>query len=234
MQQPSPVAEYLDALTGALSFDPLLGRRVRQEAEDHLHEALAAAGDASVDAQRRAIGAFGNAQEIASQFAALSLLTQTRRTGAVVVVGVAGIYLTMKGRLAWYGLMQWAMSAELQEYGRLSLAFNRCSFILALVLGIVSWVYIASRPVSTRLHAAYRNQLRRGLAIAIVAACPLIASIALDGVLTGLRLLTAQSLAAASVPLLSMAAELSLAVILAAEILKTMRRAGRVSSLLSR
>jgi hypothetical protein len=43
---------------------------------------------------------FGDAREIASQYSALSLLRQTRRTGAVVVLAVAGIYLTMKGRLA--------------------------------------------------------------------------------------------------------------------------------------
>jgi hypothetical protein len=165
MQRQSPVAEYLDALTGALSFDRRLARRVRQEAEDHLHEALAVAGDVSVDAQSRAIRQFGDALEIANQYAALSLLTQTRRTGTAVVVAVAGIYLTMKGRLAWYGLMQWALSAELQDYGRLGLAFNRCSFTLALVLGIGGWIYIGSRRVAARFSTACRDQLRRSLAL---------------------------------------------------------------------
>jgi hypothetical protein len=130
--------------------------------------------------------------------------------------------------------MQWALSAELQDYGRLGLAFNRCSFALALVLGIAGWIYIGSRRVATRFSTACRDQLRRSLAIAVAAACPLIASVIADAVLTGLRLLTAQSLASASVPLLLMGAELILAAFLVAEICKTMRRAGRVSSLLSR
>jgi hypothetical protein len=234
MQQPSPVAEYLETLSRALSFDPPLARRVRQEAEDHLHEAVAAAaGDASIEEQHRAVRRFGNARDIASQYAASSLLSQTRRTGAVVVLAVAGIYLTMKGRLAWYGLTQWGLSSDLQDYGRLGLVFNRVSFTLALVLGVVGWIYIASLRVSPRLHATYRNQLRRGVAIAIAAACPFVASVLVDAALTGLRLHTAQSFAAASLPLLSMVAEASLAVFLVSEILKTIRRAGRASSLLS-
>ena len=122
MQRPALVADYLDTLTRELSFDPALARRVRQEVEDHLHED--AAGDASVEAQQRAVRNFGDAREIASQYAALSLLRQTRRTGAVVVLAVAAIYLTMKSRLAWYGLMQWMLSADLQDYGRIGLAVN--------------------------------------------------------------------------------------------------------------
>jgi hypothetical protein len=231
MQQPAPVSDYLDTLTHELSFDPRLAQRVRQEVEDHLHEA--AAGDASVEAQQRAVPNFGDAREIASQYAALSLLRQTRRTGAVVVLAVAGIYLTMKSRLAWYGLMQWMLSADLQDYGRIGLAINRCTFTLALLLGVVGWVYIGSRRVSARFHVAYRDQLRRGLAIAIATACPLIATIVTDTVLTGLRLSSVQAWALVLVPLLSVAAEVTLAILLVTEIYKTVRRAGRASSLLS-
>jgi hypothetical protein len=230
MRQPAPVTDYLDTLTSELSFDPRLAQRVRHEVEDHLHEA--AAGDASIEAQRRAVRSFGDAREIASQYAALSLLRQTRRTGAVVVLAVAGIYLTMKTRLAWYGLTQWMLSPDLQDYGRIGLAINRCTFSLALLLGVAGWVYIGSRRVSARFHAPYRDQLRRGLAIAIAATCPLIVSIVTDTVMTGLRLSSVQAGALALVPLLSIAAEVALAILLVTEIHKTARRAGRASSLL--
>jgi hypothetical protein len=231
MRQPTPISDYLDTLTSELSFDPPLARRVRLEVEDHLHEA--AAGDASVEAQQRAVRAFGDAREIARQYTALSLLRQTRRTGAIVVLAVAGIYLTMKSRLAWYGLMQWMLTADLQDYGRLGLAINRCTFTLALLLGIAGWVYIGSRQVSATFHTAYRDQLRRGLAIAMAAACPLILSIVTDTVMTGLRLSSVQAGALALVPLLTIAAEMTLAILLVTEIYKTVRRAGRASSLLS-
>jgi hypothetical protein len=231
MRQPTPISDYLDTLTSELSFDPPLARRVRQEVEDHLHEA--AAGDASVEAQQRAVRNFGDVREIARQYTALSLLRQTRRTGAVVVLAVAGIYLTMKSRLAWYGLMQWMLTADLQDYGRLGLAINRCTFTLALLLGIAGWVYIGSRQVSATFHTSYRDQLRRGLAIAIAAACPLILSIVTDTVMTGLRLSSVQAGALALVPLLTIAAEMTLAILLVTEIYKTVRRAGRASWLLS-
>jgi dsRNA-specific ribonuclease len=36
------ISDYLESLVGALSFDRSLSRRVRQEVEDHLREAVAA------------------------------------------------------------------------------------------------------------------------------------------------------------------------------------------------
>jgi hypothetical protein len=71
-----------------------------------LWEAVAA--DPSVEdreAQRRAIASFGDPRLIAAQLAAVSLEKQTRRTGAAVILIVAGVYITMKARVAWYALM---------------------------------------------------------------------------------------------------------------------------------
>ena len=104
MPQRAPVADYLDALTRELSFDLPLAHRVRQEVEDHLWEATAADGDASIEAQARAVRSFGEAREIASQYAALSLLRQARRSGAIIVLASGALYIAMKGRVAWYGL----------------------------------------------------------------------------------------------------------------------------------
>src|SRR5712692_10385719 len=71
--QPGPVADYLGRLMRELSFDLPLASRVCQEVEDHLDEAVAAMGDSLIEAQGRAIRNFGDAREIASQYAALSL-----------------------------------------------------------------------------------------------------------------------------------------------------------------
>src|ERR1700746_24800 len=104
MPQRSPVADYLDALTRELGFDRPLAHRVRQEVEDHLWEATAANGGSSIEVQARAVRCFGEAREIASQYAALSLLRQARRSGAIIVLASGALYIAMKGRVALFGL----------------------------------------------------------------------------------------------------------------------------------
>ena len=106
MLQRAPVADYLDALTRELSFDRPLAHRVRQEVEDHLWEATTANGDTSIEAQARAVRSFGEARVIAVEYAALSLLRQARWSGAIIVLASGALYIAMKGRVAWYGLMQ--------------------------------------------------------------------------------------------------------------------------------
>src|SRR5215469_17977758 len=144
MRRRSPVADYLNALTRELGFDRPLAHRVRQEVEDHLWEATAANGDSSVAAQTRAVRCFGETRDIASQYAALSLLRQARRNGAIIVLASGALYIAMKGRVAWYGLMQWALSGTLQPVGKVVLAVDRASYILAFVLGAIGWAYISS------------------------------------------------------------------------------------------
>src|SRR5215469_10249022 len=129
MPQRAPVADYLDALTCELSFDRSLAHRVRQEVEDHLWEATGANGGASIEAQARAVRRFGDAREIAGQFAALSLLRQVRRSGAIIILASGALYIAMKGRVAWYGLMQSALSDTLQPVGKVVLAIDRAAYI---------------------------------------------------------------------------------------------------------
>jgi hypothetical protein len=150
MPQRAPVADYLGALTRQLSFDRPLAHRVRQEVEDHLWEAAAANCDSSIEAQARAVRCFGEAREIASQYAALSLLRQARRSGAIIVLASGALYIAMRGRVAWYGLMQWALSDAMQPVGKVVLAIDRTAYILAFMLGAVGWAYISSRRVSPR------------------------------------------------------------------------------------
>ena len=69
----------------------------------------------------------------------------------------------MRGRVAWYGLMQWALSDTLQPVGKVVLAIDRTAYILAFLLGAVGWTYVSSRRFSPRFHAGCRAQLKRGL-----------------------------------------------------------------------
>ena len=233
MPQRNPVADYLDALTRDLGFDRLLAHRVRQEVEDHLWEATAANGDSSLEAQARAVRCFGEAREIASQYAALSLLRQARRSGAIIVLASGALYIAMKGRVAWYGLMQWTLSDAMQPVGKVVLAIDRTAYILAFLLGVVGWGYISSRRVAPRFHALCRAQLKRGLLLAIAAACPMVVSVIADAVVTALRLLDERPPASVFlIPLLSIAIEVAFAAVLVIAIGKTLRNTRCASSLL--
>lgn len=231
MQQPSAISDYLDVLTRELNFDIPLARRVRQEVEDHLWEAAAAEPrDASIEAQHRAVRNFGDPRAIASAYAALSLLRQTRRGGAILIFGTAGVFVAMWGRLAWHGPMQW--SVGLQEVSRIGGFIDRYAFRLAFAIGIIGWAYISTRPVAKRFHAAYGGELRRGLLLCAAAALSLFASVIADVALTGLHIFNSGLRAAGLVPLLSLAAEMAISGVLVYQIRRTFQRAALASLLL--
>ncbi len=232
MQQPDIISDYLDTLTRELSFDILLARRVRQEVEDHLSEAAAAEPEADAgEAQRRAIRNFGSPRAIASEYAAQSLFRQTRRVGLIAVVAASGILVTMNARGAWYGWMQWGVSAELAAVRRIGLSIDLYAYVVALAIGLVGWAYIGTRRRGARLDAPYRDQMKRCLLLCAVAALPLIAAVVTDTVLTGLRLFESELRLSALVPIVTMAGEIAFAALLVAQLRKAMKRASRASSL---
>src|ERR1700724_1866173 len=135
--QPSRIAaDYLDALAHELRFDIVLSRRVRKEIEDHLWEASREdpRGDAA-EAVRRTIARLGDARGMARQYADASLFAQTRRAAVV------GIFVAMKGRGAWYGLVQWDLPDHLRSLGAIGLPAARFAFLGALAVGIASFAY---------------------------------------------------------------------------------------------
>jgi hypothetical protein len=234
MPQRAPVADYLDALTRELSFDRSLAHRVRQEVGDHLWEATTARGDTSIEAQARAVMSFGEVREIAGQYAALSLLRQARRSGAIIVLAAGALYIAMKGRVAWYGLMQWALSDTLRPVGKVVLAIDRAAYILAFLLGAAGWAYISSRRVSPQFDTACCTQLKWSLRLAMAAACPMVVSVIADATVTALRLLEERPpIAVFLIPLLSIAVEVAFAAVLLIAIGKALRSTLRASSLLS-
>jgi hypothetical protein len=129
--------------------------------------------------------------------------------------------------------MQWALSDTLQPVGKVVLAIERAAYIVAFLLGVVGWAYISSRLVSPRFHAGCRAQLKRGLLLAIAAACPMVVSVIADAVVTALRLLAERPpILVFLIPLLSIAIEVAFAAVLVIAVGKTLRNTLRASSLL--
>ena len=234
--QPSRIAaDYLDALARELRFDIALSRRVRKEIEDHLWEASREdpRGDAA-EAVRRTIARLGDARGIARQYADASLFAQTRRAAAVAVVALVGIFVAMKGRGAWYGLVQWDLPDHLRSLGAIGLPAARFAFLGALAVGIASFAYVTIGGSAAALRKGYGRHARRCMLLCTASAVALLACVVIDTLMTALRLFDATPSAAALVPFLSTGAEVVFIGRLFGHIRATIRRAAFVASLSSR
>jgi hypothetical protein len=227
------IADYLESLAGALSFDRSLSGRVRREVQDHLWEAIAAdpIGD-GLAAERRAIARFGDPHIIASQFAVISLARQTRRVGVTVVLLVAGVFVLMKGRVAWYAVTQWAMSDGMGAMGPIVGLIDRFSFWLSVVVGIVGFAYVTGSRVSPGFYPTYRKRIARSFLLCRAATFALIISIISDGVLTVLQLTGTEWRTAFLVPIVSMVMEIACASFLVFQIRSVARRMTSTMALL--
>jgi hypothetical protein len=233
MQEPSIVTDYINRLVRELSFDIPLSRQVREEIEDHFRESAADdLGGASIEAQRRAIARFGDPREIARQYAASSLLKQTRRVGLIAILALVGIYVAMKGRGAWYGLMQWGLSDHLKDVATIWISIDLNAFRMALAIGVIGLGYIASRRAPISFHEGYGRQVKRCVVLCASMAGAMLASVVTDAILTALRLFEAKLPASGLVPVLSIVAEIALVSVLVLQIRSAVRRAALASSLL--
>jgi hypothetical protein len=230
MRHCGPIADYLDALAGELAFDPALSYRVRKEAEDHLREAAAHAPDGA-DGERGAVANFGEPRALAREYAACALLARTRRVGVIMVLALAGVFIAMTGRIAWYGFTQWALSDDLKAINAIAVPLDRYAFMFALATAIVACGYIASRRAPREFHRAYGRELNRCALLCAAAAAALLLSVVIETVLTVFRLLVAEWSARAVIPLLSMAAEITFAGVLVGQIRAALRRASHASIL---
>lgn len=231
--EPGPVTEYLDALSREFRFDIALSRGVRSEIEDHLRESIAReAGEDSIEAQYRAVARFGDPREIARQYAVTSLFFQTRRAGLVALLALIGIYVAMRGRGAWYGLMQWGLSDHAKEIAATWLSIDFNAFRIALAIGIVGLGYIGSRRAPISFHEGYRRQVRRCIVLCAAMAGALLTSVVADTILAVLRLSEANYPVASLIPALLVATEIVLLAVLASQIRTTIRRAAVASALL--
>jgi hypothetical protein len=204
------ISDYLELLARELDFDRSLSRRVRQEVEDHLWEAVAADSTGNMlQAQQRAVASFGDARAIAAQFAVVSLAKYSKRAAVAAVLVIAGVFLAMKARIAWYAAMQWAISDDMKAVSGLVIQIDRYSFWLSIIAGLGGWAYIRSRRIPAAFHPAYRRQLRRFFLLCITAAAALVVSVLSDGVLTALQLPGRELSAEFLVPIVSMAIEMA-------------------------
>jgi hypothetical protein len=136
------IDDYVATLRRALDFDPPLARRLADEVESHLWEAVEAdpAGP-SPEAERRAVARFGLAREIAAQFAVDAIDRQAKRTWAILAATVAVTFVAMRLRIVWLDDLGASMSALLP-------LIDRYAFIAALAVGIVGWFAFRRSPVT--------------------------------------------------------------------------------------
>jgi hypothetical protein len=227
------IEDYLERLARELDFDRRLSRRVRQEVEDHLWEAVAAGPKGNpTEMQRRAVANFGDARVVASQFAVISLARHSRRASVAALLVIAGVFLAMKARIAWYAAMSWAVAADMRTFFSLVVSIDRYAFWLSLLTGLGSWIYIRSREVPAAFHPAYRRQLHRFFLVCGAAAAALVVCVAGDAVLTGLQVRGAGLSVALLVPVLSMAIEIVGVAVLALEIRRVALRAASTAALM--
>ncbi len=205
---------------------------MRQEVEDHLRQAVAAdpAGDGP-EVERRAIANFGDPQAIAAEFAMVSLAKQTRQVGAAIILVIAGVFIAMKARVAWY-VTQCAISDDIQAVCGIVGSIDRYAFWLSVIIGIGGWLYISSCRIPTAVYTVYRKELRRFLLLCTAATSALIVSVISDGLLTALRLPGTQLSAEFLIPVVSMAIEIMCAGVLVFQIRGITQRATSTAALL--
>jgi hypothetical protein len=227
------IAEYLESLAAALSFDRSLSTRVRQEVEDHLRGAVTADPTRNgLEAEQDAIANFGDPQLIAAQFAMVSLAKRTREVGIAVILVIAGVFITMKARVAWYAVMQCAISDDIRALSGIVALIDRYAFWLSVVIGIGGWAYICGRRIPAAFHAGYRKELRRFLRLCTAATGALIVSVISDALLTALRLPGAELSAESLLPIFSIAIEVACAGVLVFQIRSIAQRAASTAALL--
>jgi hypothetical protein len=215
MQEPGLISEYVELLADKLRFDRSLSRHVRQEVEDHLWEAVAADDLGNTpEAQRRAVANFGDPDVIAAQFAAVSLAKQTRKVGAAIIVVIAGVFVAMKARIAWYSTTQWVLADDMKAISGIVGVIDRYAFWLSVIVGIAGCVYIGRCGTPVAVHPLYRRQIHRFFLLCMAVTCALAVSVISDGVLTALRLSGAGLSLAFVVPIVSMAIEIACAGVL--------------------
>ena len=226
------IRPYLARLARELDFDPVLARQVEREVEDHLWEAVES--DPSADrqeAEQRAVARFGDPRAIAAQFAVVSLAALARRVGLAAVLLIAAVFVAMKARLAWYGVVPFPLAEEARALGEMVLAIDRWAFWLAVLAGLAGWVYIGVRRPPGGFTRGYSAQLRRFSLLCSAAAAALVVCVAADGMLTSLRLIGAQWSIASLVPLISVAIEIACAAVLVSRLRAMARQAARTARL---
>src|SRR5262249_7815453 len=180
---------------------------------------------------RRAVASFGDPRGLAAQFAVGSLAVLARRAAFAAVLLIGAVFIVMRARVAWYGVMPVPLADEMRALSEIVLAIDRWAFWLALLAAAAGWAYIDSRRRPEGFTREYRRQLRRFSALCSAATLALVVCVAADAVLTLLRLIGAQWSVGLLVPVLSMAIEVACAGALVSCLLAMARQASRAAHL---
>jgi hypothetical protein len=234
MQKASMISAYANSLAGKLSFDQRLSQRVREEVEDHLHEAVDADHAGGMhNAERRAMANFGDLDAIASQFAAASLAHQTRKLSVGVILFIVGIFIAMKARVAWYASLRWPLSDEMKELATIVGSIDFYAFWLAVIVGSLCLAYTIGCRVPAVFDAVCRKQIGSFVRLWAIATVALVISVVSDGVLTTIRLLETNVSSDFLIPIFSMALEITIAYILIIQFRSFGRRTNKAAAAIS-
>jgi len=225
MLPPGPIADYCADVARNLRFDPDLARRVRAEIEDHLLEALDDHGDAAcVDAQHAAIRAFGDARQIARDFAAGALQSLERRTAVLTALAVIAVFVAMDARVAWnMWVAQPLMGEQARAAAAIGIPIDRAAFALAFVAALAALALMMARRAPLRVDAAFGLRITRCIRLAGLAVLALSAAVATELVLAAIHL-SEKTGAPALVPTLTLLVECVAAASVTVHLAATMRR----------
>jgi len=234
MQSPGVIDDYVGRLARKLDFDRSMCRRVCREVQDHLRDAAAADEPADVAAaERRAVANFGDADAVAAQFAIISLAKRSRTMSSASIVGIAAVFIAMKGRVAWYATVAETAGSNLKSIAGIVGSIDRYTFWFSVIAGIGCWLYIGSRPFPSAFDSVFRKQLDRLFLASMVMIAALMTSVFSDGVLTAVRFSDTGFSTGFLVPIFSMAIEIVCVGLLALHIRETARRTARIAALLN-
>jgi hypothetical protein len=223
---PGPIADYCADVARNLRFDPDLARRVRAEIEDHLLEALDNHGDAAcVDAQHAAIRAFGDARQIARDFAAGALQSLARRTAVLTALAVIAVFVAMDARVAWnMWVAQPLVGEQTRAAAAIGIPIDRTAFALAFVAALAALALMMARRAPLRVDAAFGLRITRCIRLAVTAVLALLAAVATELVLAAIHLSEAKAASPALVPTLTLLVECAAAVSVTAHLAAAARR----------
>jgi hypothetical protein len=144
----------------------------------------------------------------------VSLAKQTRKVGAIIVAVIAGVFVAMKARIAWYSATQWVLADEMKAISGIVGVVDRYAFWLSVIVGIAGCAYIGRCGTPVAVHPSYRRRVHRFFLLWVAATCALAVSVISDGVLTALRLSGTELSVAFVVPIVSMTIEIACAGVL--------------------
>ena len=138
----------------------------------------------------------------------------------------------MKARVAWYAVMQCAISDDIRAVSGIVGLIDRYAFWLSVVIGIGGWAYICGGRIPAAFHAGYRKELRRFRWLCTAATGAVIVSVISDALLTALRLPGAELSAESLLPIFSIAIEVACAGLLVFKIRGITQRETSTAALL--